>query len=122
MRKFYIADFETRSSEEDIKNESTSVWLWDICDENFKHINGNDIESFFKCVSNLGGCIIYFHNLKFDIQFIQFTKLLSDKGGGGIQVVLIYCSCQGIDNVLAINICITQRISGYITRDKVILR
>ena len=66
-----VADFETRNSPIDIENGTTSVWLWDICDTLiFSHSNGTDIESFFKEIESLCPCICYFHNLKFDGQFI----------------------------------------------------
>lgn len=91
----YVADFETTVDE-----QRTRVWLWglvNISTESFEY--GIDIESFIEKVSRLG-CKVYFHNLKFDGNFIiyylltngfehtterfpnknQFTTLISDMG------------------------------------------
>lgn len=66
-----VADFETRNSIQDLENGETSVWLWDICDTLiFSHTNGTDIGSFFDELLKLPPSICYFHNLKFDGQFI----------------------------------------------------
>ena len=66
-----VADFETRNSIQDLENGETSVWLWDVCDTLiFSHTNGTSIESFFDELLKLPPSICYFHNLKFDGQFI----------------------------------------------------
>lgn len=63
----YTADFETTTNLNDCR-----VWLWDICsiDDKLKHTHGKNIESFIRHIENKGKCDIYFHNLKFDGQFI----------------------------------------------------
>lgn len=93
----YSADFETTTNKDDCR-----VWAWGYSDiedpENV--IIGNNISSFMKSLQLTGG-IFYFHNLKFDGQFIlyylfthgyvcklntrnlapgEFTTLISDMG------------------------------------------
>ena len=53
--KNYVMDFETRNSEKNIAEQSTSVWLFDICtvDELYSHINGNSIDEFFNIIYKL---------------------------------------------------------------------
>ena len=65
MRQF-TADFETTTKLDDCR-----VWAWAVCDiDNPKYIEiGNSMESFFQYVKKTGG-IYYFHNLKFDGEFI----------------------------------------------------
>lgn len=67
MLKF-TADFETTTDPEDCR-----VWAWAVCEignvENT--IIGNDIESFIKFCSNpKSNYVLYFHNLKFDSEYI----------------------------------------------------
>ena len=97
--KKYTADFETATWLED----ETYVWAWATCEignpDNI--IIGNDIESFMEwCIKN-DNTTLYFHNLKFDGEFIicyllnngyeyivdkkekkdkTFTTLISDMG------------------------------------------
>lgn len=97
----YSFDFETI-----VNPDETRVWLWgavNIHNEYFEY--GNDIDSFIQKYNKLD-CKGYFHNLKFDIQFIfywllhhgykhtaerrprkgYFTTLISDMG--------VFYSCQ----------------------------
>lgn len=72
-RDWYVADFETTTENYYLKEGCVKVWLWAICDSNAKIVaNGDSIDSFFKEVFNkkYKGSIIYFHNLKFDGNFI----------------------------------------------------
>ena len=99
----YVCDFETTTSAADCR-----VWAWGAFEigsyDNFTY--GNSIESFFKWLKEIAVNkeTIYFHNLKFDAQFIlyyllkngwtaqphsvskkdyksfDFTTLISDKG------------------------------------------
>lgn len=91
----FTADFETVNSPEDAR-----VWSWGLCNiETLSYHSGIDMESFMETVSELGGNEIYFHNLKFDGDFIikwlmangyklskrklknhEFNTLISDKG------------------------------------------
>lgn len=71
--KRFTADFETNTSE-----DNCSVWAYGICEignvDNY--IYGNNIEDFIKfCANDKENYILYFHNLKFDGEFI-FDYLL----------------------------------------------
>ena len=94
----YTADFETTTNEEDCR-----VWAWGVCEignpDYFKH--GNTIEGFFDYMERSENSTFYFHNLKFDGEFLMvylfehgfkhvhertdedtktFTTLISDAG------------------------------------------
>lgn len=63
----FTADFETTTDKNDCR-----VWAWAVCEigntDNF--ITGNDIKSFLEWCWRNGSGKIYFHNLKFDGEFI----------------------------------------------------
>ena len=67
MAESYTADFETTTDKNDLR-----VWAWGVCNINdftdFQY--DNNIESFIEWLKNHRGCNIYFHNLKFDGEFI----------------------------------------------------
>lgn len=68
----YVADFETTT-----RLDKTRVWAYSICSvDNPEEIYyGTNIDDFMKwCMSN-DNHTIYFHNLKFDIQFILYYLL-----------------------------------------------
>lgn len=69
MKKF-SADFETSTLKWN-KNE-TWVWAWAVCEiGNFKNIEiGNNIDSFIDYCKNSKNSCFYFHNAKFDFQYI----------------------------------------------------
>jgi len=92
------ADFETTTNELDCR-----VWAWGVCEIGNPNyfIHGNNIDGFFNFCENSENSTIYFHNLKFDGEFIlcwlfehgfkhvkdrkelktkTFTTLISDKG------------------------------------------
>ena len=74
MRKF-TADFETNVSETDCR-----VWAFALCEigntDNF--IYGNSIDDFIKwCANKKENYLLYFHNLKFDGEYI-FSYLLEN--------------------------------------------
>lgn len=96
--KYYVADFETTTREEDCR-----VWAYGICEVgNIENITiGTSIDEFMLwCKSQEKNPTVFFHNLKFDGQFIvqwlllngftyvekedkasnTFTTLISDKG------------------------------------------
>jgi hypothetical protein len=98
MSTNYTADFETTTDENDCR-----VWAYAVCEigrpENF--IYGNNIDDFLEFCKNSENATLYFHNLKFDGEFIitrlfetgfvhvldkkeldtkTFTTLISDKG------------------------------------------
>lgn len=72
MKKF-TADFETATW----KNDETWVWAWATCEigneENLKI--DNNIDSFIKFCKEQKNALIYFHNLKFDGEFIIYWAL-----------------------------------------------
>lgn len=65
--KTYTADFETTTKLDDCR-----VWCFSITEigNEDNTIVGLTIEDFFKELERLGSCTIYFHNLRFDAQFI----------------------------------------------------
>jgi len=68
VKATYIADFETTVKEEDCR-----VWLWglyDIYTDSFTH--GGDITSFFNHLIKGPKATVYFHNLKFDGEFLIY--------------------------------------------------
>ena len=97
--KYYVADFETTTIA-----ENCHVWAYAICEvgNSEEVIVGNNIDDFMEwCRNAKDNPVVYFHNLKFDVQFIfqwlfkhgfkhveeredkatnTFTSLISDKG------------------------------------------
>ena len=94
----YCADFETINDKDDCR-----VWAWWISeiDNEENSEKGNDIDSFMSSLFMYCGDTVYFHNLKFDVEFIlnllfrngythirdtkfskekTFTTLISDTG------------------------------------------
>lgn len=94
----YCSDFETTTDENDCR-----VWAWGVCEignpEYFVH--GNSIDTFFEYMKKSKNATFYFHNLKFDGEFLlvylfengykwvsdrkqedtkTFTTLISDTG------------------------------------------
>lgn len=62
----YTADFETLNELQDCR-----VWAVGICDiDSYRFMYGNTIEWFINFLENHGGDTFYFHNLKFDGEFI----------------------------------------------------
>lgn len=77
----YVADFETEYlTEEQIKaGAKTYVWAWQIRNADTLEIyqTGTDIKGFIKALFTLKTCNIWFHNLKYDIQFLLNYLLLN---------------------------------------------
>ena len=71
--KRFTADFETATWEPD----ETWVWAWALCDieKPDKVEVGNSIEEFFERIKKENNPYIYFHNLKFDGEFIIYYLL-----------------------------------------------
>lgn len=69
MKKF-SADFETSTLKWNKKE--TWVWAWAVCEiGNFENIEiGNNIDSFIEYCKNSKNSLFYFHNAKFDFQYI----------------------------------------------------
>ena len=74
--KRFTADFETATW----NREKTWVWAWSLCDiENPENVDvGNDIETFFERIKKEANPYIYFHNLKFDGEFILYYLMTHD--------------------------------------------
>lgn len=74
--KRFTADFETATWDP----KETWVWAWALCDiENPENVNiGNNIETFFERIEKENNPYIYFHNLKFDGEFIIYYLLKND--------------------------------------------
>lgn len=69
--KWFVADFETTSYNYYLQNGYTKVWLWAMCDSDANMVEiGENIEDFIKLLRKMYGKTIYFHNLKFDGEFI----------------------------------------------------
>lgn len=70
----YTADFETATWYED----RTYVWAWAVCEiGNPEHlIYGNTIDTFLEFCEKEKNATLYFHNLKFDSEFI-ISRLLT---------------------------------------------
>lgn len=71
--KKYVADFETSTWLDD----ETSVWAWAVCEIGNEDniVIGNDIESFINFCKKEKNAKFYFHNLKFDGEFILYYAL-----------------------------------------------
>lgn len=67
----YVADFESRNSDNNIANCNTSVWLWDLCHiETLTHTTGDTMVTFMAQLEKIAPAIVYTHNLKFDGVFV----------------------------------------------------
>lgn len=74
MKRKYTADFETTTDPNDCR-----VWAWSICNvDDLQDIYfGTEISSFINKCNELANCDIYFHNLRFDSQFIIWFLIKS---------------------------------------------
>lgn len=117
--KKYTADFETTPEEDDCR-----VWAFALCEigniNNF--IYGNNIDDFMKiCADKKDNYILYFHNLKFDGEYIfnyllnngfevikdrkqrrdkTFTTLISDNGQFYSIEIFFHCTKKHTNKVL----------------------
>lgn len=72
--KKFTADFETATNKWD-ENE-TWVWAWATCEIGTEKIEiGNNIDSFIEFCKSQKNPIFYFHNLKFDSEFVIYWLL-----------------------------------------------
>ena len=115
--RMFVADFETTTNE-----DSTHVWAWAVCEVgNPENIEiGTTIDSFMTwCESQLDNVKVFFHNLKFDSQFIiywlfhhgfehvdqkdrasnTFTTLISNKGLYYALEVVFYLKGKNVKKV-----------------------
>lgn len=78
---YYVADFETEvlTQQQIEAGERTYVWAWALCEINtLKTEYGTCIKSFIEKLGTLpSGSIVYFHNLKYDGNFIM-SHILSN--------------------------------------------
>ena len=106
IENIYIADFETRAGDRAIQDNQTWVWAWAITKmADFENpVTGSTMERCFRWLEDTvyytGNIIVYYHNLKFDGNFIiswllmhgfkhtteryvrknEFKTLISDEG------------------------------------------
>lgn len=97
-KKWYEADFETTGEDFYKQYGYVKVWLYAVCDENSEIVNyGSSMEEFMSWLRSVRGSRIYFHNLKFDGNFIidyllrngyefNFGLKASDKKGFSVLV------------------------------------
>lgn len=68
----FTADFETATWLPD----ETYVWAWAVCNIDSEEVKiGNDIKTFFEFLETSNNSTFYFHNLKFDGEFIIYELL-----------------------------------------------
>lgn len=67
MNDVYMADFETVNDESDCR-----VWAWGIVNiyDLDSYCSGNKLNGFINHITRLAPCTIYFHNARFDTEFI----------------------------------------------------
>lgn len=71
--KRYTADFETEylTAKQIEEGAQTYVWAWALCDcDTYEIQTGTSAATFIQKMETLGSCEIYFHNLRYDIQFL----------------------------------------------------
>lgn len=104
----FTADFETVNCEEDCR-----VWAWALCDiDTLEHTVGKDIASFIDHILKKGGEKYYFHNLKFDGNFIC-SYLLNNGWVHSFEQVLnkkeFKCTISDKGQFYAIKLCWTNK-------------
>ena len=67
MAKSFTADFETTTDKDDLR-----IWAWGVCSlDNFDDfLYGNTMETFIDWLEKHYTCNVYFHNLRFDGEFL----------------------------------------------------
>lgn len=115
----YIADFESRNSDMNILEEKTSIWLFDICNiKTLEHFYGFNIKDFISKCEELAPSIIYFHNLKFDIQFILYYlfeigyTVNNDKKA---KAKTFQCLINDVGSIYSIKVCF-KKVKGHEAR------
>ena len=70
-KRWFEADFETTGMNYYKQYGCTKVWLYAVSDENCEIVNyGTDIEQFVSWLRTVRSSVVYFHNLKFDGNFL----------------------------------------------------
>ena len=107
MAKNYTADFETTTSKFDLR-----VWAWGVCNiDDFNDFTyDNNIESFITWLEKHTKSNIYFHNLRFDGEFI-ISWLLKNGFKYNDQLVTktFNCIIAGTGQFYKINICFYKK-------------
>ena len=109
MAKNYTADFETTTDKNDLR-----VWAWGVCNiDDFNDFTyDNKIESFITWLEKHTKSNIYFHNLRFDGEFI-ISWLLKNGFKYNDQLVTktFNCIIAGTGQFYKINICFYKKAS-----------
>lgn len=107
MAKNYTADFETTTDKNDLR-----VWAWGVCNiDDFNDFTyDNNIESFITWLEKHTKSNIYFHNLRFDGEFI-ISWLLKNGFKYNDQLVTktFNCIIAGTGQFYKINICFYKK-------------
>ena len=107
MAESYTADFETTTNKDDLR-----VWAWGVCNiNNFDDFQyDNNIESFIEWLYNHDKCNIYFHNLKFDGEFIISWLLKNGyKYNDNLVSKTFNCVIAGTGQFYKMNICFYKK-------------
>ena len=107
MAESYTADFETTTNKDDLR-----VWAWGVCNvNNFDDFQyDNNIESFIEWLYNHDKCNVYFHNLKFDGEFIISWLLKNDyKYNDNLVSKTFNCVIAGTGQFYKMNICFYKK-------------
>ena len=107
MAKSYTADFETTTDKNDLR-----VWAWGVCNiDNFdEFIYDNNIESFINWLEKHTNSNIYFHNLRFDGEFIISWLLKNGfKYNDELVTKTFNCIIAGTGQFYKMDICFYKR-------------
>ena len=107
MAESYTADFETTTNKDDLR-----VWAWGVCNiNNFDDFQyDNNIESFIEWLYNHDKCNVYFHNLKFDGEFIISWLLKNGyKYNDNLVSKTFNCVIAGTGQFYKMNICFYKK-------------
>lgn len=107
MAESYTADFETTTNKDDLR-----VWAWGVCNiNNFDDFQyDNNIESFIDWLYNHDKCNVYFHNLKFDGEFIISWLLKNGyKYNDNLVSKTFNCVIAGTGQFYKMNICFYKK-------------
>lgn len=107
MAKQYTADFETTTDKNDLR-----IWAWGICNiDNFNEfIYDNSMETFIDWLKAHAGSNIYFHNLRFDGEFIISWLLKNGyKYNDNLVTKTFNCLIAGTGQFYMMDICFYKR-------------
>lgn len=107
MTKQFTADFETTTNKNDLR-----IWAWGICNiDNFNEFTyDNTMESFIAWLKLHTGSNIYFHNLRFDGEFIISWLLKNGyKYNDNLVTKTFNCIIAGTGQFYKMDICFYKR-------------